>query len=48
MNEYYLPAQIVLLFLTFGIVFYKSFIQEKGKNLATKQDIEVITQKIES
>jgi hypothetical protein len=53
MNHPYLILEItiiavgVLLFLAFKY-FLPSYVQEKGKNLATKQDIEEITRKVES
>ncbi len=47
-----LVMQIVIIFgLTFAIMFLKSYfpryLEEKGKNLATKEDIEEITRKVE-
>lgn len=39
--------QILIVIIGLYLVFFKSYIQEKGKNLATKEDIELITQKIE-
>lgn len=38
---------LILLLLSY-LTFLKSYFQEKGKNLATKEDIEEITSKIES
>ena len=44
-------AQIILesiiLILGLYLVFFKSYFQEKGKNIATKEDIEEITTKVE-
>ena len=38
----------VLIFLLLGVeIFFRSYLGEKGKNLATKEDIEEITHKIE-
>jgi len=39
--------EILLLGLAFYIAFFKSYFQEKGKNLATKEDIGEITQTVE-
>lgn len=43
-----LILQVALLLLGLYIVFLKSYFTEKGKNLATKEDIEDITKKVES
>lgn len=44
-------AQIILdvflLLFIFYLAFFKSYFQEKGKNIATKEDIEEITTKVE-
>lgn len=39
--------QIVLIFIGLYLAKYKSYFQEKGKNIATKEDIEEITEKVE-
>lgn len=39
--------EIVTLLLLLYLVFFKSYFQEKGKNLATKEDVEEITTKVE-
>jgi hypothetical protein len=39
---------IVVLLLSLFLTFLKSYFKEKGKNLATREDIENITKKIES
>ena len=43
-----LLTEIVLIILGLILIFGKNFISEKGKNLATKKDIQEITKKIES
>ncbi|MBX2905313.1 MAG: hypothetical protein KF744_04695 [Taibaiella sp.] len=43
-----LILESLLILLGLYMAFVKSYVQEKGKNLATKQDIEGITQKVES
>ncbi|MCR8559671.1 hypothetical protein KXD93_18590 [Mucilaginibacter sp. BJC16-A38] len=40
--------EAIIILLTTYIAFVKSYSQEKGKNLATKEDIEEITNKIEN
>jgi len=39
--------QIVIVLLGLYIAFFKSYFKEKGKNIATKEDIEHITEKVE-
>jgi len=41
-------AIIINLLLVFYALYLRSYFQEKGKNLATKQDIEEITRKVET
>lgn len=43
-----LAVEIVILLLLLYLAFLKSYFQEKGKNLATKEDIEEITSMVES
>lgn len=43
-----LIIEIIVALLVFYLAFLKSYFQEKGKNLATKEDIELITRKVES
>lgn len=40
--------EVSIFLLGLYIAFFKSYLQEKGKNLATKEDIEDITEKIET
>lgn len=40
--------QIVLLFFVLYLALFKSYFQEKGKNIATSEDIEGLTLKVES
>ena len=40
--------EITLIILGFYLAFFKSYFQEKGRNLATNEDIEEITKKVES
>lgn len=47
MEYYKIGIEILLILLGIYIIFFKSFIQEKGKNLATKEDIGKITEEIE-
>lgn len=42
-----ISIQILLLILSFYLVFFKSYVNEKGKNLATQEDIGDITQIVE-
>lgn len=42
-----LILQILVLLITLYLAFFKSYFSEKGKNLATTQDIEIITKKVE-
>ncbi|WP_144282044.1 hypothetical protein [Chryseobacterium echinoideorum] len=39
--------QFLLILIGFYLALFKSYFQEKGKNIATKEDIEEITQKVE-
>ncbi|MDX2172996.1 MAG: hypothetical protein SFY56_07750 [Bacteroidota bacterium] len=41
-------VQILILIFGLYLAFFKSYFSEKGKNLATKEDIEHITKKVES
>jgi len=45
-------TMIILLFLNLGVslfsIFWKSYFSEKGKNLATKKDVGIITKEIET
>ena len=43
-----LVFEILIFLLALYIAFFKSYLQEKGKNLATKEDIEEITRKVET
>ena len=40
--------EIILVIIGLYLAFFKSYFQEKGKNLATSEDIEEITKKVES
>lgn len=40
--------QILILFIGMYLALFKSYFTEKGKNLATKEDVEDITKKVES
>jgi hypothetical protein len=42
-----LVVETLILLIGLYLVLFKSYFQEKGKNLATKEDIEEITQKVE-
>lgn len=44
----YLKFGVVQVIVTFGAAYLASYIREKGKNLATREDIQEITDKIES
>ena len=39
--------QVIIIILGFYLAFFKSYFQEKGKNLATSEDVEKITKKVE-
>jgi hypothetical protein len=39
---------VLLVLFVLHLDFFKSYFQEKGKNLATKEDIEDITSKVEA
>jgi hypothetical protein len=43
-----LMLEVVILFLLLYLVFLKTYFQEKGKNVATKEDVEEITSLVES
>jgi hypothetical protein len=43
-----LVVQVFILLLGVYLAFFKSYFSEKGKNLATQEDIEEITEKVES
>ena len=43
-----LISQILIALGVLYLAFFKSYFQEKGKNLATQEDIEGITKKVES
>ena len=49
MEWIYIAVEIILVFLLglFIKIFLPSYMEEKGKNLATKEDIEAITRKTE-
>jgi hypothetical protein len=47
-DVFQLVMEAVILLLLFYLAFLKSYFQEKGKNLATTQDIEEITSLVES
>lgn len=40
--------EVLIILLGLYLAFFKSYFQEKGKNLATKEDIEEITRKVEN
>ena len=40
--------EVLILLLLLYLAFFKSYFQEKGKNLATKEDTEEITSLVES
>ena len=42
-----IALQIILILIGLYLALVKSYFQEKGKNIATKEDIEEITQKVE-
>ncbi|MHA3045504.1 hypothetical protein JSO61_009295 [Riemerella anatipestifer] len=42
-----ISLQLILVLITLYLALFKSYFQEKGKNIATKEDIEEITQKVE-
>ena len=42
-----IALQIILILLGLYLALVKSYFQEKGKNIATKKNIEEITQKVE-
>lgn len=46
-SDFQIVLQILIIAIGFYLAFFKSYFQEKGKNLATREDIEVITEKIE-
>lgn len=48
MNYLQIAFDIIILFLGIYIAFSKSYFSEKGKNLATKEDIGLITKEIET
>ncbi|HBL76016.1 MAG: hypothetical protein A2W90_11405 [Bacteroidetes bacterium GWF2_42_66] len=48
MNYLQIAFDIIILFLGIYIAFGKSYFSEKGKNLATKEDIGLITKEIET
>jgi hypothetical protein len=48
MNNLQIILDIVLILIGLYLVFFKSYFSEKGKNLATKEDIGAITQEIET
>ena len=43
-----LVMQVLLLLASLYLIFFKSYFSEKGKNLATKEDVEDITTKVEA
>ena len=47
MNWTEITLEIIILLIGLYLVFFKSYFKEKGKNLATSQDIAHITEKIE-
>ena len=46
--EWQLLLQALIVILGLYLAFFKSYFQEKGKNIATKEDIEEITSKVET
>lgn len=47
MEETEIILQAIIIIIGLYLAFFKSYFQEKGKNLATKEDIEEITKKVE-
>ncbi|MDN3668461.1 hypothetical protein QWY93_03860 [Echinicola jeungdonensis] len=47
MNEYRILLDILFILGGLYLAFFKSYFTEKGKSVATKEDIEEITQKVE-
>jgi len=47
-QEIQILLQILLVFIGLYLSFFKSYFQEKGKNIATKEDVEEITSKVEN
>ena len=47
LEELQIILQILIVLLGLYLAFFKSYFQEKGKNLATKEDVEEITSKVE-
>lgn len=47
MEEVQLILEIIIVIIGFYLAFFKSYFQEKGKNLATKEDVEEITELVE-
>ena len=45
--EVFIINDIIILLISFFFYFFISYFREKGKNLATKEDIEKITNKVE-
>ncbi|MCY7362525.1 MAG: hypothetical protein LH629_10750 [Ignavibacteria bacterium] len=48
MEFYQFVIFVIIVLLQLLIIFLKSYSSEKGKNLATKEDVAEITEKIES
>ncbi|MEM0544145.1 hypothetical protein WFZ85_16285 [Flavobacterium sp. j3] len=46
-NEIQIVLEIIIIGLGLYLAFIKSYREEKGKNLATKEDISAITKQIE-
>lgn len=46
--DFQMAAQFILVVIGIYLAFFKSYFQEKGRSLATSQDIENITRKVES
>lgn len=46
--EWQLLLQFIIVIIGLYLAFFKSYFQEKGKNIATKEDIEEITSKVET
>ena len=47
MDIFTIVLNIIILILGLHLVFFKSYLHEKGKQLALKEDIEEITRKVE-
>jgi uncharacterized protein YlzI (FlbEa/FlbD family) len=48
MDSIQIILEVILILIGLYLALFKSYFQEKGKNIATKQDIEEITEKVET